>query len=67
MGNRWKHFGIREDNQTLDTRGRARNLKREGTLVFQHKTGNDETKYDSKQNVSTGHDIKLIKFLKFPI
>ena len=31
MGNRWKHFGIREDNQTLDTRGRARYLKREGS------------------------------------
>ena len=23
-GNRWKHFGIREDNQTLDTGGKAR-------------------------------------------
>ena len=52
MGNRWKHFGIREDNQTLDqtldTRGRARYLKREGQLVFQNKTGNDETRNGSK-------------------
>ena len=31
MGNRWKHFGIREDNQTLDTGGRARYLKRKGS------------------------------------
>jgi len=30
-GNRWKHFGIREDNHTLDTGGRARYLKREGS------------------------------------
>ena len=56
MGNRWKHSGIREDNQTRDTRGRARDLKREGRLIFQNKTGNDETKHGSKQNTSTGHD-----------
>ena len=48
MGNRWKHFGIGEDNQTLDIRGRARYLKREGQLVFQNKTGNDETRHESK-------------------
>ena len=30
-GNRWKHFGIRDHNQTLDTGGRARYLKREGS------------------------------------
>jgi len=48
MGNRWKHFGIREGNQTLDTRGRARYLKREGKLIFLNKTGNDETRHESK-------------------
>jgi len=51
MGNRWKHFGIRED-----TRGRARYLKREGKLIFQNKTGNDETKLESQQKNSTDHD-----------
>jgi len=56
MGNRWKHFGIREDNQTLNTRGRARYLKREGQLVFKNKTGKDETRHGSKQNVSRVHD-----------
>ena len=29
MGNRWTQSGIREDNQTGDTWGRARHLKRE--------------------------------------
>ena len=29
MGNRWTQSGIREDNQTGDTRGRASDLKRE--------------------------------------
>ena len=51
MGNRWRHFGIREDNQTLDARGWARYLKREGQLVFQNKTGNDETRHDMNQNI----------------
>ena len=37
-----------EDNQTLDTRGRARYLKREGQLAFENKTGNDETRHGSK-------------------
>ena len=35
--------GIREDNQTLDTGGRASYLKREEELIFQNKTGNDKT------------------------
>ena len=62
MGNRWKHFGIREDNQTLDTRGRVRYLKREGQLVFQNKTGYDETRHRSKQNVSRVRDSLFLIF-----
>jgi len=41
--------GIREDNQTLDTGGKARYLKREGKVSdFQNKTGNDETRHEEK-------------------
>jgi len=65
LGNRWKHFGeqvetlwgtggntlgIREDNQTPDTGGRARYLKREGKVCdFQNKTGNDETRHETER------------------
>ena len=40
--------GIGEDNQTLDTGGRARYLETRGKLIFQNKTGNDETRHESK-------------------
>jgi len=49
MGNRWKHFGIREDNQTLDTGGRARYLKREGGKYFKIKQ--EMTREDMNQNI----------------
>ena len=44
-------LGIREDNQTLDTVGRARYLKREGKLV-NFKIKQEMTRQDMNQNVN---------------
>ena len=44
-------MGIREDNQTLDTVGRARYLEREGKLV-NFKIRQEMTRQDMKQNVN---------------
>ena len=44
-------MGIREDNQTLGTGGRARYLKREGKLVT-FKIKQEITRQDIKQNVN---------------
>ena len=58
-------MGIREDNQTLDTGGRTRYLKREGKVSdFQNKTGNDETRHEKNLNRDT--DL-LIRVLVHPI
>ena len=44
-------MGIREDNQTLDTGGRATYLKQEGKVSdFQNKTGTDETRHEQNVN-----------------
>jgi len=51
MGNRWTQSGIREDNPTGDTLGRASDLKREerrGELIFQNKTGSDKTRHGDR-------------------
>jgi len=44
-------LGIREDNQTLDTGGRARYLKREGKLM-NFKIKQEMTRQDMNQNVN---------------
>ena len=44
-------MGIREDNQTLDTGGRARYLKREGKLM-NFKIKQEMTRQDMNQNVN---------------
>ena len=44
-------MGIREDNQTLDTVGRARYLKQEGKLV-NFKIKQEMTRQNMKQNVN---------------
>ena len=46
-------MGIREDNQTPDTGGRARYLKREGKLV-NFKIKQEMTRQDMNQNIN--HD-----------
>ena len=48
-------MGIREDNQTLDTGGRARYLEREGKLV-NFKIKPEMTRQDMNQNLN--RDIK---------
>ena len=52
-------LGIREDNQTLDTGGRASYLKQQGKVSdFQNKTRNDETRHE--QNINRDSLIQVI-------
>ena len=53
-GNRWKHLGIREDNQTPDTGGRASYLKQEGKVSDLFKIKQEMTRQNMKQNIN--HD-----------
>ena len=45
-------FGIREDDQTLDTGGRASYLKREGKVSDLFKIKQEMTRQNMKQNIN---------------
>ena len=60
-GNRWKHFGNQGRQSDTWHRRKGKIPETRGKLIFQNKTGNDETKHDSKLKVSTRPDNKCHK------
>ena len=52
-------MGIREDNQTPDTGGRARYLKQEGKVSDLFKIKQEMTRQDIKQNRNRDRAVKI--------